>query len=101
MDKHATFIAQVSDGYSHFRGTGYLVLTDEEVSFERQLVKKVVSIPIRSITQVGETKRLAGRSPGRLTLKIDFINSDNTNDSIALCVKELDLWKQEIGALLR
>ena len=33
MDKYALFIAQLSDGYSHFRGIGHLVLTDQELYY--------------------------------------------------------------------
>ena len=42
MDKHALFVAQQADGFSHFRGSGYLVLTDQELYFESKLGNKVV-----------------------------------------------------------
>ena len=100
LDKNALFIAQESDGYSHFRGIGYLVLTDDELYFERQLRRKVVPIPITSITRVGETRRLGGQNPGKPILKIDFKDMNGKNDSIGLCVKKLERWKKEIAATI-
>jgi len=98
MDKYAFFVAQQSDGYSHFRGAGYLVLTDQELYFERQLGNKVVSIPKNSILQVGETRRLGGQCPGKRMLKVDFRTEEGKEDAIAWRVKELERWKDEISA---
>lgn len=100
LDKYALFVAQESDGYSHFRGIGYLVLTSEELYFERQLKKKVVQIPVSCITHVGETTRLGGQSPGKTMLKITFKDLNGKQDSIALCVKELGQWKKEIAGTM-
>ena len=41
LDKAALFVAQESDGYSHSRGIASLVLTDEELYFERRIIKKI------------------------------------------------------------
>ena len=100
IDKTALFVAQESDGYSHFRGIGYLVLTDDELYFERQLVSKVVQIPITSIKNVGETYSLGGQNPGKSMLRIDFKDSSDKNDSIALRVKELERWKNTIACMI-
>ncbi len=58
MDKYALYVAKQSDGYSHFRGSGYLVLAEDELYFERQLDRKIIIIPIGSIVKVERTKRL-------------------------------------------
>ena len=100
MDKYALYVAQESDGYSHFRGSGYLVLTDQELYFERQLKRKVVSIPVNAIVQVGETMRLGGQSPGKRMLRVDFWNGQGRPDAIAWRVKEIDRWQQELSALI-
>jgi hypothetical protein len=100
IDKTALFVAQESDGYSHFRGNGYLVLTDDELYFERQLVSKVVQVPITSIKNVGETRSLGGQSPGKLMLRIDFKDSSGKSDSIALRVRELERWKSAIAGVI-
>ena len=80
---------------------GYLVLTNDELYFERQLDGKTFKIPITSITQVGEAKRLAGQNPGPLMLKVDYKSSDGIDDAIAWRVKELDRWKNKITALMK
>jgi hypothetical protein len=100
LDKTALFVAQESDGYSHTRGIGYLVLTDEELYFERQLVHKVLEIPISSILGVGTTKRLAGQGMVNPMLKIEFNDNLGKEDSVALCVKDLLQWEKVIGSSL-
>ena len=100
LDKHAEFIAQESDGFVKVRGLGYLVFTDEVLFFQRQLGNKIVLIPIHSIVQAGETRRLGGRSPGRTMLQIKFKDNSGKNDSIALLVKELSLWKKVIAGAI-
>ena len=91
------FHAQESDGYSHTRGIGYLVLTDDELYFERRVVKKVLEIPISSILDVGETRKLSGQSTIKPVLKIEFTDSLGKKDTVAIGVKELLQWKKVIG----
>ena len=100
MDKHALYIARESDGYSHFRGQGYLVLTEEGLFFERQLVKKIIEIPTGSIVEAGKTKRLAGQGPGMM-LKVVFKTQEGQQDSIGWKVKELERWINEISRMVR
>jgi hypothetical protein len=99
MDKHAIYIARESDGYSHFRGRGYLVLTEDELFFERQLVKRIIEIPMDSIISVGKTKRLAGQGPGMM-LRVIFKTQDGKQDSVGWKVKELDRWIDEISLIV-
>ena len=77
-----------------------MVLTDDELYFEMALLSKVLSIPTASIIRVGQTNRLLGVNPGRPMLKVEFEDSNGNNDSIALSVKELDMWKQVITAAM-
>ncbi len=100
MDKHAIYIARESDGYSHFRGQGYLVLTEDELYFERELVKKIIEIPIDSIVKVDKTKRLAGQGPGMM-LKVVFNTQDGQQDAVAWKVKDLERWIDEISLIAR
>ena len=100
MDKHAVYVAQESDGYSHFRGMGYLVLTEDELYFERQLAKKIIKIPTGSIVKVDKTKRLAGQGPGMM-LKVVFRKQDGEQDAIGWKVKELDQWIKEISLMAK
>ena len=100
MDKHALYVARESDGYSHFRGQGYLVLTEDELYFARQLVKKIIEIPTDSIIKVEKTKRLAGQGPGMM-LKVVFRTQDGEPDAIGWKVKELERWINEISLMAR
>ena len=100
LDKRALYIARESDGYSHFRGQGYLVLTEDELYFERQLVKKIIEIPTRSIVKVGKTRRLAGQGPGMM-LKVVFKTQDGGQDTVGWKVKELDRWIHEISLMAK
>ena len=101
MDKYALYVAKQSDGYSHFRGSGYLVLTEDELYFERQLDRKIIIIPIGSIVKVDRTKRLGGQSPGKMMLKVVFKTQDGEQDAIAWKVKELEQWIKEISIMVR
>jgi len=101
MDKYALYVAKQSDGYSHFRGNGYLVLTDDELYFERQLDRKIIIIPIGSIVKVERTKRLGGQSPGKMMLKVVFETQDGEQDAIAWKVKELEQWIKEISIMMK
>ena len=101
MDKYALYVAKQSDGYSHFRGSGYLVLTEDELYFERQLDRKIIIIPIGSIVKVERTKRLGGQSPGKMMLKVVFKTQDGEQDAIAWKVKELEQWIKEISIMVR
>ena len=100
LDKHALYVAQESDGYSHFRGQGYLVLTEDELYFERQLVKRIIKIPTDSIVRVDKTKRLAGQGPGMM-LKVVFKKQDGEQDAIGWKVKEFDRWVKEISLMAK
>lgn len=99
MDKYALYIAKQSDGYSHFRGIGYLVLTENELYFERQLNRETIVISTDSIVKAEKTRRLAGQSTGRMMLKVVFETPDGKQDAIAWRVKRLEQWLQEISMI--
>jgi hypothetical protein len=101
MDRYALYVAKQSDGYSHFRGKGYLVLTEDELYFERELDRRIIVIPVESIDRVEKTRRLGGQSPGRMMLKVVFQTQDGKQDAIAWKVRELDQWIKEISIAVR
>ncbi|MFC1853290.1 hypothetical protein ACFL27_24085 [candidate division CSSED10-310 bacterium] len=100
MDKYALYVAKQSDGYSHFRGSGYLVLTEDELYFERSVGRKIIKIPIGSIVKAEKTKKLGGQSPGKMMLKVVFRTKDGEQDAIAWKVKELEQWINEISMMV-
>jgi hypothetical protein len=101
MDKSALYVARKSDGYSHFRGHGYLVLTEDELYFDRQLLRRTIIIPVSSIIEVDKTRRLAGQMLVRLMLKVTFKTQEGVEDAIAWKVKKLDEWITKISWLVR
>jgi len=101
LDKFAIYIARESDGYSHFQGRGYLVVTNEELYFERQLDSKIFIIPLKSIIDVGKTKRLGGQNPLKPMLKVEFMTDQGESDTIAWSIKKLDHWIDKIDALCK
>lgn len=101
MDKYALYVATQSDGYKHFRGSGYLVLTNKELYFERLFKKKIIILPISLILNVGKTMRLAGQSPGGLMLKVTYKTQDGGGDVIAWKVKNLERWIKEVSAMMK
>lgn len=101
MDKNALYVAKESDGNSHFRGSGYLVLTEDELYFERQLDRKIIIIPVSSIIKADRTRRLGGQSPGKLMLKVGFKTQEGEEDAIAWKVRELEEWIKKITKMVR
>lgn len=101
MDECALYVARQSDGYSHFRGVGYLVLTEDELYFERQLDRKITIIPTGSIVAAERTKRLGGQSPGKMMLKVVFKIQGGEQDAIAWKVRELERWIKEISIVVK
>ena len=101
LDKCAVLRAQESHGYSQSEGKGYFVLTDDELYFEMVLLNRAISIDVASIIKVGKTNRLLGVNPGRPMLKVEYKDRNGNNDSIALSVNELELWKKAITAAMR
>lgn len=92
MDKYALYVAIESDGFSHFRGCGYLILTEDELYFERQLDRKLFSIPTGKIIKVEPVKRMAGQNPAGKMLRVEFKNDGGQTDAIAWKLKKLDEW---------
>ncbi len=101
MDKYARIIAQQSHGLSQTAGMGYLVLTSQELYFKLQLINKEISIPVASLMNVGETRRMGGKNPLRTMLKVDFNTIDGKEDAIALLVKDLPRWKIELSHIMK
>lgn len=101
IDKKALYIAQQSDGYSHTRGMGYLVFTEEGLWFKRQLGNKEISIPCAAILKADKTNRLAGQSPGGDMLCVEFKAADGEVDAVAWKVGEPEKWIWGINSVIR
>jgi len=100
LDKKAVLKAQESNGYSQSQGMGYLVLTDNELYYEMGLLDIIISIPVSSITEVGKANRLLGVGSITTMLKVEFKDNKGNKDSIAVIVKELELWENKIRKII-
>lgn len=100
LDKHAVFKAQESRGYSQTQGQGYLILTNDKLTFEMMMLERSVSVPVTSITGVERTRRLKGVGTLWDMIKIDFTDESGQHDAIALHVKEMDAWQRKLGAMI-
>lgn len=96
IEKQATYIARESDGRSHFRESGYLVLSEDELYFAAVLSRKKVIIPAARIIKAEQTGRLAGQSPGGMMVKVVFKTPDGKQDAIAWRVSDPKRWLEEI-----
>ena len=101
VDKTAFLAAQKSKGHAQTRGMGYLVLTDDRLSFEMQLFDRSIEIPLENITHIGETRRMGGKSTGKLWLEVGFTDAHGSEDALALSVKDLPFWKNGLEKALR
>jgi len=100
LDKHAVLKAQKSRGYSQIQGMGYLVLTDHELVFDMQLLDNSITISTDSIKRVGKTKRLLGVGHVLWMLLIEYTEPGGDEDALALRVKELETWQDQIRAVM-
>ena len=103
-DGGALFFGLSSRGLRQIRGTGVLVLTDDELWFSRYLLREDLQIPLSHVREV----RLVGshlrkRIIGRHLLFVRFApgdNNDDREDSIAWLVTDPNSWKAEISRRL-
>lgn len=94
--EHILFRAVESSGYSQSTGMGYIALTKSFLFFEFILLDLVITVPIANLRGAEFVRRLKGVSPAKKMLRIKFINDKGENDSIAINVKDMELWKNTI-----
>lgn len=94
--EHIMFRAVESSGYSQSSGMGYLALTEDFLYFELVLLDLVITVPTIKLQGAEFVRRLKGVSPIRKMLRIMYTNENGEDDSIAVNVKEMNLWKKTI-----
>ncbi|NRB41949.1 MAG: hypothetical protein HRU20_26320 [Pseudomonadales bacterium] len=97
--EHIMFRAVESSGYSQTSGMGYMALTEEALYFELVLLDLVITVPVGKLQGAEFVRRLKGVSPVKKMLRILFINDKGEKDSIAVNVKDMQLWKNTITSL--
>ena len=94
------FYGTTSRGAAQVRGLGTLVLTPDEVVFLQLIPSYELRIPRSSITGTSVARSFLGKAQGRDLLVIDWSiadDSDNSADSAAFDVPELDSWRSALG----
>lgn len=92
----ANFFGQESLGGMQGRGNGTLALTDNELYFERWVLRKEYHIPLSAIQSVETTMSHLGKSIFRPLLKVVYINEMGNTDSIAWYVPDVEGVKRAL-----
>jgi hypothetical protein len=79
----ANFFGQESHGVTQLRGNGTLVLTDNELYFERLLPRREYRIPLHAIRALETVTSYLGKSIFRPLLKVVFVDEAGNTDSMA------------------
>ena len=85
-----------SEGMKEIRGNGILLLTPSQLYFRMLLPRRVLLVPLRSITSIETPKSFLGKTKGRKLLKVDFRNDVGGTDSAAWLVPDLEKWVEAI-----
>jgi hypothetical protein len=95
----ATAMGVSGDGGPTLRGTGTLVLTDEEVAFAQWRPEHLLRIPRSSITKVDATREHLGKTMKTDLLRIAWRSPDAGGEerTVAFFVRPLEAWVAELG----
>ncbi len=96
FDSSANFFGFKSNGFKQIKGNGVLVLTEDEIIFERWLPEKRFKISVDSVENVEETNSFLGKTKSEPLLKIDFLNKKGNLDSCAWQVDDLEQWETDL-----
>jgi len=96
----SNFFGLESLGVWKVRGSGVLLLTEEELFFGMWKPKKELLIPVKSIIKVTNPKSHMHRSAFRPLLKITFNNEKGESDSAAWYIRNLDKWNDVLNKLI-
>ena len=92
FDSKANFMGRKSAGYKQIRGNGVLLLTEEEIVFERWFPEKRIVIPINSVQNTEIVNSFLGKSKSKSILKIDFRDKEGNSDSCGWIVEDYEDW---------
>jgi hypothetical protein len=94
----ATSLGLTSLGVGQLRGTGTLVLTDNEVAFAQWRPDRLVRIQRAAIVEVGTTRTHLGKTMNKDLLRIRWANAETeVEDTVAFFVRDLDAWLTDLG----
>lgn len=97
----ATSFGLLSLGAGQLRGTGTLVLTDEEVAFAQWRPDHLVRIPRHAIAEVDTTRSHLGKTMNADLLRIRWTTAEPpVEDAFALFVRDLRPWIDDLGGTM-
>lgn len=91
----ANYFGLESKGGKQIRGNGALVLTADEVWFQRAGADGPLRVPRGSITGASVVRSHAGKTVGRPLVRIDFAGADGP-DAAAWYVPDAEAWVAEL-----
>jgi hypothetical protein len=86
-----------SAGRGQIRGTGLLVLTDDELRFRQMVPARETRIPLAAVTGAGKERWWLGKTVGRPLLRVTWLAEGGAEDAMAWQVRDLDAWLAELG----
>jgi hypothetical protein len=92
----ANYFGVESKGVAQMRGNGALVLTRDELFFERWVPRMELHIPLSAITAVETVRSHLGKAIARPLLKVSYTNADGAADSVAWYVADAASVKQTL-----
>jgi hypothetical protein len=92
----ANFFGQESSGVGQLRGNGTLVLTDQELYFERWLPQREYRIPLSAIHSIETPTAFLGKSNSRPLLKVNYQDADGNTDAMAWLLPDLAGFKRQL-----
>jgi hypothetical protein len=94
----ATSLGLTSLGPGQPRGTGTLVLTDQEVAFAQWRPDRLVRIPRAAIVEVDTTRTHLDKTMNHDMLRLRWAHEDSEgDDTVAFFVRDLDPWLADLG----
>jgi hypothetical protein len=85
-----------SAGRGQIRGTGTLVLTDEELRFRQWVPRRETRIPLAAVTDVGKERWWLGKTVGKQLLRVTWVADGGAEDAMAWHVREPDTWAADM-----
>ena len=92
----ANFFGLESRGVRQLRGNGALVLTSEMLWFRQALSNREICIPLDRITRVSSVPSHLGKTIIKPLLRVDFIDSNESCDSVAWAVRDTTIWQEAV-----
>lgn len=97
MNTRANFFGFKSKKESQVKGRGVLLLTEDELIFERIISDKRFSISVDSIEEVERVYSFLGKSKAKPLLQLKFENEDNEIDYCAWYIDDIDQWENDFS----